>query len=202
MATTTDDSNDGGLRASLGEIEGVDRVIIDEAERHVVLVLRASIDAQQVEAAARDALDNSDYVLLAVFRPEHRDRQRVRFVDLRREPLRDRQVSFTVTLEWAGKDYVGTAVGEKGEAIELRTIALASLSSVAALAPPDLQVRLAGIKQVRAFDAELVVVSLYRPDQEPHNLVGAVVAGDDARRAAAVAVLSALNRLLGNYLAT
>jgi hypothetical protein len=202
LATTTDDSDSGDLRAALGVIDGVDRVIIDEAERHVVLVLRASVDAQQIEAAARAMLDSTEHVLLAVFRPEHRDRQRVRFVDLRRDSLRDRQVSFTVTLEWAGNDYTGTAVGEKGEAIELRTVALAALNSVAALAPPDLQVRLAGIKQVRAFDAELVVVSLYRPDQEPHNLVGAVVSGDDARRAAAVAVLSALNRLLGNYLVT
>lgn len=202
MATTTDDSNSGDLRAALGVIDGVDRVIIDEAERHVVLVLRASVDAQQIETAARALLDSTDHKLLAVFRPEHRDRQRVRFVDLRRDSARDRQISFTVTLEWAGKEYTGTAVGEKGEAIELRTVALAALNSVAALAPPDLQVRLAGVKQVRAFDAELVVVSLYRPDQEPHNLVGAVVSGDDARRAAAVAVLSALNRLLGNYLVT
>ena len=85
--------------------------------------------------------------------------------------------------------------------MELRTISSASLAAIAALVPHDVKVRLAGVKMVRAFDAEMVVVSLYRPDDEPHNLVGAVVSGDDPRRAAATAVLNALNRLLGNYLA-
>jgi hypothetical protein len=202
LTTNHGDSGTNDMRQALMGVEGVDRVIIDEQERHVVLVLRASVDAHRVEESARTLIDSTDHTLIALFRPEHRDRQRVRYVDLQREVERDQQVTFAVTLEWAGEDYTGKATGERGAAIELRTVALAALRAVAALAPPDLQVRLAGVKQVRAFDAELVVVSLYRPDQEPHNLVGAVVSGDDARRAAATAVLSALNRLLGNYLVT
>jgi hypothetical protein len=141
------------------------------------------------------------YSITAAYRPERRDRQRVRFMDLRRNIQPDQQIAYTVTLEWAGSEYSGSVSGEKGDAVELRTISAAALTAIAALVPHDVKVRLAGVKMVRAFDAEMVVVSLYRPDDEPHNLVGAVVAGDDPRRAAATAVLSALNRLLGNYLA-
>ena len=122
-------------------------------------------------------------------------------MELRRNVQPDQQIAYTVTLEWAGSEYSGSVSGEKGDAVELRTISSAALTAIAALVPHDVKVRLAGVKMVRAFDAEMVVVSLYRPDDEPHNLVGAVVAGDDPRRAAATAVLSALNRLLGNYLA-
>jgi hypothetical protein len=122
-------------------------------------------------------------------------------MELRRNVQPDQQIAYTVRLEWAGSEYTGTASGEKGDAVELRTISAASLTAIAALVPHDVKVRLAGVKMMRAFDAEMVVVSLYRPDDEPHNLVGAVVAGDDPRRAAATAVLAALNRLLGNYLA-
>jgi hypothetical protein len=121
-------------------------------------------------------------------------------VDVHGDVEPEQRIRFTVTLEWGGSEYRGTASGEQGGALELRTVAAASLDAVLALVPADLQVRLAGVKQVRAFDADLIVVSLYRPDGTPHNLVGVVVTGTDVRRAAAVAVLNALNRLLGNYL--
>jgi hypothetical protein len=205
----TEAGNGGGnpvdiseVRARLAEIDGVERVVIDEEHRQLVLVLQAGAPPHHVEEAARAMVSDEAWQLYAVFRPEQRDRQRVRFIELRREVQPDQQIAFTVNLEWAGEDYTGTAAGEKGDAVELRTAALAALRGVAHLAPPDLQLRLAGVKLVRAFDAEMVVVSLYRPDAEPHNLVGAVVAGQDAPRAAALSVLTALNRLLGNYLIT
>jgi hypothetical protein len=188
----------GGLRERLASLPQVDHVAIDEATREALLILDASADAAHVEAQARSIA--GEYVVRCVLVPEHRDRQRVRFVDVRRDVEADQSVRFTVTLEWAGTEYVGEAVGEKGEHLELRTVAAASLEAVTAVVPADLQVRLAGVKQVRAFDADLIIISLYRHGGTPHNLVGAVVTGPDTRRAAAVAVLNALNRLLGNYL--
>lgn len=188
------------VRDRLAEVDGIEHAFIDTDAKRVCLMLRADVDPHEVEEAAAAAVGDAMTVQIA-YKPERRDRQRVRFMGIQREVQPDQQIAFTVGLEWAGAEYTGRAAGEKGDAVELRTAASAALTAIAALVPHDVKVRLAGVKLVRAFDAELVVVSLYRPDDQPHNLVGAVVAGDDARRAAATAVLSALNRLLGNYLA-
>ena len=59
---------------------------------------------------------------------------------------------------------------------------------------------MAGVKRVRSFDADLMVASLFRAGPPRQQLVGAVVVGEDPLRAACIAVLNALNRLLGNYL--
>lgn len=188
------------VRERLSAIDGVEHVLLDADAGEACLILRADVDPREIEGPATEAA-GPDFKVSAAYRPERRDRQRVRFMELQRTVQPDQQIAFTVTLEWAGSEYTGRVAGEKGDAVELRTIASASLTAIAALVPHEVKVRLAGVKMVRAFDAELVVVSLYRPDDEPHNLVGAVVAGDDPNRAAATAVLSALNRLLGNYLA-
>jgi len=190
------------LRTRLEAIHGVDHVIIDADIGEIWLVLRADVDPLAAEAAAREAADGTGFTISAAFRPEQRERQRVRFVSLDRSPsATEPQVTFTVTLEWRGQEYTGSATGERSEPIELRTVAAAALNAIAALVPGEVVLKLAGVKQVRAFDAELLVVSLYRPDVAPHNLVGAVVVGEDALRTAVLAVLSGLNRLLGNYLA-
>jgi hypothetical protein len=188
------------VRERLSAIDGVENVFLDTGIGAACLVLRADVDPAEVQEEAAGAAGDQ-FTITAAYRPERRDRQRVRFMELKRNVQPDQQIAYTVRLEWAGSEYTGTASGEKGDAVELRTISSASLTAIAALVPHDVKVRLAGVKLVRAFDAEMVVVSLYRPDDEPHNLVGAVVAGDDPRRAAATAVLAALNRLLGNYLA-
>jgi hypothetical protein len=188
----------GGMREQLAALPQVDYVAIDDVRREAWLILSADADAPSVEAMAR-GLD-FEYQVRVAFQPERRDRQRVRFVDVHRDLQPDQLVRYTVTLEWGGTEYTGNATGEQGEPLELRTIAAAALEAVRAVVPTELQIRLAGVKQVRAFDADLIIISLYRPDGTPHNLVGAVVTGPDTRRAAAVAVLNALNRLLGNYL--
>lgn len=188
------------MREQLSAIDGVEHVFLDTETGEACVVLRADIDPAEVHDQAADIVADQ-FTVVAAYRPERRDRQRVRFMELKRNVQADQQIAYTVRLEWAGSEYTGTAAGEKGDAVELRTISAASLAAIAALVPHDVKVRLAGVKMMRAFDAEMVVVSLYRPDDEPHNLVGAVVAGDDPRRAAATAVLAALNRLLGNYLA-
>jgi len=62
---------------------------------------------------------------------------------------------------------------------------------------------LLGVKAVRAFDATVVIVSLSaRGPEEATRLVGSCLTEKDPPRGAALAVLNATNRLLGNYLAT
>ncbi len=58
-------------------------------------------------------------------------------------------------------------------------------------------------QKVRAFDATVVIVSLSaRAPEEATRLVGSCLTEKDPPRGAALAVLNATNRLLGNYLAT
>jgi hypothetical protein len=58
------------------------------------------------------------------------------------------------------------------------------------------------VKTVRAFDATVVIVSLSSRGEETLRLVGSCLTETDPPRGAALAVLNATNRLLGNYLAT
>jgi hypothetical protein len=126
-------------------------------------------------------------------------RERVRFDSIERTEERDNQIGVTVALEWAGQTFRGAARGERGDTIEIRTAAAATVDALEKAVGAPLGIRLIGVKQVRAFDAELIVVSLNREEQR-QKLVGIVVIGEDPRRAAALAVLNALNRSLGNRL--
>jgi hypothetical protein len=186
------------IRGQLNDLEGVDQVVIDSTSHQIWLILRPAVDSEWLLQHVRGLVEG--FAVNVAYRPEHRDRQRVRFVEVNRAVGADQQVTFRVTLEWAGTEYHGSATGDKGGSVELRTVAAASLEAASSIIAGGLPIKLAGVKQLRAFDADLVVVSLYRPDSEPHNLVGAVVTGGDSNRAAVVAVMSALNRLLGNYL--
>lgn len=196
----TDPANEGErqLRAELAALAGVENALVDDATGDIWLILRPDGESHHIEPKARE-IAGTRTVHVAV-RPERRDRQRVRFVEIRRRDLADQQAEISVVLEWAGREYTGTATGDSRGPLELRTAALASLDAVGAIVPGEIQLRLAGVKQVRAFDEDLIIVSLYRPGAEPRNLVGVVVTGSEPRRSAAVAVLNALNRLLGNYL--
>jgi hypothetical protein len=68
---------------------------------------------------------------------------------------------------------------------------------------PKLGFELLGVKAVRAFDAVVVIVSLSaRQEARASRLVGAYLAETDPPRGAALAVLNATNRILGNFFAT
>jgi hypothetical protein len=60
---------------------------------------------------------------------------------------------------------------------------------------------LLGVKAVRAFDATVIIVSLAtQGDEGGHRVVGSYLTENDAARGAALAVLNATNRILGNRL--
>ena len=191
------------LRAKLEALAGVERVVVDETTPTVWIhcepdsspdLLRSSIDA--AIAAAGLEPDSVSVQLVT----DLAARRRVKFAGLERIVERDGHVRIRVNLEWGGEKKSGEAVGENGDLIELRTCAAAALSALEQVIGEELGIKLVGVKQVKAFDAELMVVALYRSNGTPTRLVGSVSVGTDARRAAAVAVLNALNRVLGNYL--
>ncbi|MGH7458942.1 MAG: hypothetical protein ACREKN_07700 [Longimicrobiaceae bacterium] len=129
-------------------------------------------------------------------------RRRVRFVEATYRPD-PRSVSAAVSLEWNGRQAGGEAVAPAGVAAELRVPALATLRALEKLMDGKLRFELVGIKSTRAFDADLVVVLIHCPNHPERRLVGVCLnSGKSVAESAALAVLNATNRVLGNYLDT
>lgn len=194
------------LRADLEAIEGVRRAVVDGPPPLVYLVAERT-DAAPVELLARavltrHGLSGREVELQVCFLPAPLPPRRVRFLHARLvRPVPGRAVA-SVALEWEGKAFEEEVEGESGGPLELRLTALATLRALSAVIGEALRFELVGIKAVRAFDADLVVV-LVRLEHDPANtLIGAAVAGESPARAATLAVLNATNRILGNYLFT
>jgi hypothetical protein len=194
-----------GLRDRLRAIPGVEEAFLDGESIWIVCShsTSAGAAADGVRALLKAESPELGAVPLQVLvHAERRERERVRFERIDRTEEPDMRVTYRVVLEWNGERIEGSASGEKGDVLELRTAALAALAALGPVTKGPLEVRLAGIKALRAFDAELMVVSLYRSGEPPQRFLGTVLVGTDARRAAALAVLHALNRTLGNFLTT
>ena len=93
--------------------------------------------------------------------------------------------------------------GVISQAGELRCCAEATVRALERVVQPKMGLELLGVKAVRAFDAIVVIVSLSaRQESRASRLVGAYLAETDPPRGAALAVLNATNRILGNFFAT
>ncbi|HEX6941061.1 MAG TPA: hypothetical protein VF158_16710 [Longimicrobiales bacterium] len=195
------------LRERLEALDGVVRAVVDVGSDVVWLISQPAAEQQPLEAAASQVLrsagvdTNATRVRVATH-PDSGIRRRVRFERLERIFESSGALRVRVTLEWKGELFEGEAVGETGQAVELRTAAAAALEAVNAVLGEDRGLRLTGVKGLRAFDTEMVVVSLYRTGGEPQRFVGAVMAEPDPLHGAARAVLHALNRTIGNFLHT
>ena len=195
------------LRARLEALDGVERALVDETRGGFVLLTGPDVDRLALEQEVRSAMAEEgvepESVPVEVVSHEPRpERHRVRFVGVERWMLPEARVRVRVSLEWGGQVHVGEEEGEASAALEMRTAASAAVRAVEGISPEDLRLRLIGIKQIRAFDQEITVVSLLRNTGSPQRLVGAVLTTENPLRTAALAVLNALNRVLGNYLST
>ncbi len=102
-----------------------------------------------------------------------------------------------------GRLFEGQSDGVMSQTGELRCCAVAAVQALERVVDTKLSFELLGVKAVRAFDATVVIVSLSaRTPDEATRLVGSCLTESDPPRGAALAVLNATNRLLGNYLAT
>lgn len=204
MAVSAIDANTAQvLRAKLEALAGIERVVIDEVTPTIWLQCEPDVSPMALNADIQAALDEAGIertVANVKLLTDLAARRRVKFVGIERIVERTGLVRMRVGLEWSGEMQQGEAAGESGDLIELRTAAAAALDALERVLHEKLGIRLVGVKQVRAFDAELMVVALYRAGEAPQRLVASVSVGNDPHRAAAVAVLSALNRILGNYL--
>ncbi|MGH7539265.1 MAG: hypothetical protein ACREMF_11575 [Gemmatimonadales bacterium] len=109
-----------------------------------------------------------------------------------------------VQLSWIdGREFVGESEGVTSPAGELRCSAEAAIRALEQAVLAGVVLELLGVKAVRAFDATVVIVSLsVRLEETAWQMVGSYLTETDPPRAAALAVLNATNRVLGNYVTT
>ena len=97
--------------------------------------------------------------------------------------------------------FTGESEGLASEAGELRCAAQACVTALGSAVQSALEMELLGVKALRAFDATVVIVSLAVQQDDsapPRRLVGSYLTDSDPARGAALAVLNATNRILGN----
>lgn len=191
------------LRSELEAIEGVARAVIEGPPYRLYLICEPTettpTELLVQSVLARHGLGGNHVEVQACFLPTSQPRRRVRFV---RSEIRStwKGARAMVELEWSGQTFSDTLEGESGAALELRLTALATLRVLEAVLQHAISFQLVGIKGFRAFDADVVVVVLRAGDEDHQQLIGASLATEDPHRSAALAVLNATNRLLGNYL--
>lgn len=128
-------------------------------------------------------------------------RERVKFADFSFALTPSGQCSAEVTLEWDGVLYTGRSMGQSSPLGDFRVAAEAALRALDDFTKGALGLELLGVKHIRAFDANLVLVSVsVRENGQYTRLVGCYLAETDTRRGAAMAVLNATNRVLGNHI--
>jgi hypothetical protein len=129
--------------------------------------------------------------------------ERLRFHEFGFQRLANGRCRAKVVLTWSdGRRFEGSADGVSSQTGELRCCAVAAVHALEQAVQPRLMFELLGVKAVRAFDATVVIVSLSVRGEQTIRLVGSCLTETDPARGAALAVLNATNRLLGNYLVT
>ncbi len=131
-------------------------------------------------------------------------RERLRFSEFKFSRTQAGQCAAEVQLEFApGTRFTGKAEGQSSTMGDLRVAADAAIKALSVFSEGQLEFELIGVKTVRAFDANLIIVSVVLKDPvSPARLLGAYLADGDMARGAALAVLNATNRILGNFVAT
>ncbi|MDX2192932.1 MAG: hypothetical protein NW201_06230 [Gemmatimonadales bacterium] len=128
--------------------------------------------------------------------------ERLRFDRFVLDRAHDGRCRARVELTWRGTErFIGEAEGMASATGELRCAAQATLTALEQVLPGGEPFELLGVKAVKAFDETVVIVSLALPsDPRGQRMVGSCLAGDEIARGAALAVLNATNRVMGNRL--
>lgn len=130
--------------------------------------------------------------------------QRLRFSDFTFERSRAGQVTCQVTLEFGANEVIlGQVAGQASPVGDIRLGAEAAIRALETFTEGTVTFELIGVKVVRAFDANIVITSLIQHgDEGPERLLGCYLAEDNLVRGAALSVLNATNRVLGNFILT
>jgi hypothetical protein len=128
--------------------------------------------------------------------------ERLRFAEFVLDRLPNGRCRARVGLTWRDSEaFTGESEGLASQAGELRCAAEACVKALGQAVQGGMGFDLLGVKAVRAFDATVVIVSLAAQGEgSGHRVVGSYLTEEDAARGAALAVLNATNRILGNRL--
>ena len=141
--------------------------------------------------------ENSRASTAAAYRQE-----RLRFSDFSFARTPAGKVTCQVTLEFGLTEFTsGTIEGHTSPAGDIRLGAEAAIRALEIFTEGRLRFELIGVKIVRAFDANIVITSIIQNgDDGPERLLGCYLAETDHVRGAALSVLNATNRVLGNFI--
>lgn len=130
-------------------------------------------------------------------------RERLRFTRFHFERSRTAHCRAEVELEYEpGDSVVGVAEGIATPLGDSRLAAEATLRAIENFSKGELQLELLGVKQMRAFDANVVIVSVVcNRGEGERRLLGCHLADEDLLRGTVIATLQATNRVLGNLIA-
>lgn len=153
------------------------------------------------EAEAAKALALAMQGTSAVDEPR---RSRLRFTGLQFERTPSARCTAIVELEWTAGDVIrGQADGVASPMGDLRVVAEATLRAIESFTRATVSLELIGVKTMRAFDANVVMVSvLSRGVDGERRLLGCHLSEDNVPRSTVIATLQATNRVLGNAIAT
>ena len=131
-------------------------------------------------------------------------RERLRFTRFAFVRSHTARCTAEVELEYQpGDAVIGRAEGIASTLGDVRLAAEATLRAIEEFSRGTLKFELIGVKQMRAFDANVVIVSILSGQGEgERRLLGCHLADEDPLRGAVIATLQATNRLLGNAIAT
>lgn len=132
-------------------------------------------------------------------RPEHEEPaepERVELLAAETTQERGSRVRVRVRLGRGEETGEGVAEGVGTELVWIRLAAEATLDALQELMGEAGRFRLVGVKEVHAFDAEVVLVAVVTSSPESGKLVGALAATHGPVDAGARAVLDAVNRLI------
>ena len=128
--------------------------------------------------------------------------ERLRFAEFTLDRLPNGRCRARVGLTWRDSEqFTGEGEGLASQAGELRCSAQACVVALGQAVQGGMSFELLGVKAVRAFDATVVIVSLaVHGEGNGERVVGSYLTENDTPRGAALAVLNATNRILGNRL--
>lgn len=128
--------------------------------------------------------------------------ERLRFAEFTLDRLPNGRCRARVGLTWRDSEqFTGEGEGLASQAGELRCAAQACVVALGQAVQGSMSFELLGVKAVRAFDSTVVIVSLaVHGDSNGQRVVGSYLTENDTARGAALAVLNATNRILGNRL--
>jgi hypothetical protein len=129
-------------------------------------------------------------------------RERLRFTGFSIERSPAGRVTCQVILEFApGETVTGRAEGQASPVGDSRLGAEAAIRALETFSERAITFELVGVKVVRAFDANVVIISIIQKgDDGPERLLGCYLADGDLVRGAALAVLNATNRIMANFI--